>query len=270
MMIMQPKVVRERCEKSCEPTMRSPANLIVIFAMLLLGEVVMGESTQAGGPVQSVHKLSKKVDVTLDYLLYLPPGYESQKAWPLILFLHGAGERGSDIEQVKVEGLPKLIEHGKNLPFIVVSPQCPAGDAWVWKLKSLSALIDEIAAQYKVDQDRIYVTGLSMGGFGTWALAAYAPERFAAIIPICGGGELTSVPRLKRMPVWAFHGAKDDIVPIERSREMVDALTKVQGKAKLTVYPELGHHSWKATYDNPEIYEWLLERKRPPPAKKGG
>jgi predicted peptidase len=243
--------------------------MIVIFAVLLLGEVVMGESTQAGGPVQSVHKLSKKVDLTLDYLLYLPPGYESQKTWPLILFLHGAGERGDDIEKVKENGLPELIEQGKKFPFVIVSPQCPSGEAWVWKLKSLSALIDESAAQYKVDQDRIYVTGLSMGGFGTWALAAYAPERFAAIIPICGGGELTSVPRLKRLPVWAFHGAKDDIVPIERTREMVDALKKVQANVKFTVYPELGHDSWTATYANPEVYKWLLEQKRSRPEKKG-
>jgi predicted peptidase len=200
----------------------------------------MGESTQAGGSVQSVHNLNKKVELTLDYLLYLPPRYASQNTWPLLLFLHGAGERGNDIEKVKANGLPKLIEQGKQFPFIIVSPQCPAGDAWVWKLKSLCTLIDDLSAHYKVDQDRIYVTGFSMGGFGTWALAAYAPERFAAIIPICGGGEVTSVPRLKRLPVWAFHGANDDIVPIERSREMVDALTKAQGKAMLTVYPEIG------------------------------
>jgi len=235
----------------------------------VLGEILMEESSSRAGPLQSVHKLNKKVDLTLDYLLYLPSGYESKSAWPLILFLHGAGERGDDIEKVKENGLPELIEQGKAFPFIIVSPQCPAGDAWVWKLKSLSKLIDEIAAQYKVDQDRIYVTGLSMGGFGTWALAAYNPERFAAIIPICGGGELTSVPRLKRLPVWAFHGAKDDIVPIERSREMVDALTKAQGTAKLTVYPELGHDSWTATYDNPEVYKWLLEQKRLHREKKG-
>jgi predicted peptidase len=239
------------------------------LAELVLGEILMAESSRRAGPLQSVHTLNKKVDLTLDYLLYLPPEYESKNSWPLILFLHGAGERGSDIAKVKEDGLPEMIEHGKNLPFIVVSPQCPAGDAWVWKLKSLSALIDEIAAQYKVDQDRIYVTGLSMGGFGTWALATYAPDRFAAIIPICGGGELTSVPRLKRLPVWAFHGAKDDIVPIERSREMVDALTQSKGKAKLTVYPELGHDSWTATYDNPEVYKWLLEQKRSPREKKG-
>jgi predicted peptidase len=233
-----------------------------------LGDLLMAEYLHWAGSSQSVHKLNQQVDLKLDYLLYLPPGYVSKGGWPLILFLHGSGQRGSDIEKVKEGGLPEMIEQGKKLPFIVVSPQCPEGDAWNWRLKSLSALIDEIVAHYKVDQDRINVTGLSMGGFGTWALAAYTPDRFAAIIPICGGGELTSVPRLKRLPIWAFHGAKDDIVPIARTQELVDALTKVHGNVKFTIYPELKHDSWTATYENPEIYKWLLEQKRSPREKK--
>jgi predicted peptidase len=242
---------------------------IAILALLILGGLLMAESSHGAGPIQSVHKLNKQVDLKLDYLLYLPPGYESKNGWPLILFLHGAGERGSDIRKVNEDGLPEMLEQGKKLPFIIVSPQCPSGEAWNWKLKSLSALIDEIAANYKVDQDRIYVTGLSMGGFGAWALAAYSPDRFAAIMPICGGGELTSVPRLTKLPIWAFHGAKDDIVPIARTQELVDALTKAHGNVKFTVYPELQHDCWTTTYKNPEVYKWLLEHKRSPREKKG-
>jgi predicted peptidase len=214
--------------------------------------------------VQSGHKLNKTIELNLDYLLYLPPDYASKESWPLILFLHGVRERGGDVAMVKANGLPRLIEEGKNFPFVIVSPQCPAGEAWVWKLRSLLALVDEVVSHNKIDPDRMYVTGLSMGGFGTWGLAAYAPDRFAAIVPICGGGEPTSMPRLKRLPIWTFHGAKDEIVPIERTQELVDALEKAGGNVKFTVYPDVAHDSWTATYANPEIYKWLLEQKRSP------
>jgi predicted peptidase len=116
--------------------------------------------------------------------------------------------------------------------------------------------------KYKVDKDRIYVSGLSMGGFGTWSLAAYTPDRFAAIAPICGGGEPFRTRRLTGLPVWVFHGAKDKAVPLERSQEMVDALKKRGGSVKLTIYPEAGHDSWSETYDNPDFYEWLLQQRR--------
>jgi len=123
-------------------------------------------------------------------------------------------------------------------------------------------VIDEIVEKYKVDQDRIYVTGLSMGGYGTWALAGFAPDRLAAIVPICGGGDPRSVRRFRRLPVWVFHGAKDSVVPLSASEEMVEALKKVNGSVKFTVYPEADHDSWTATYDDPELYKWLLEQRR--------
>ena len=130
----------------------------------------------------------------------------------------------------------------------------------------LTALVDEIVDKYKVDEDRIYLTGLSMGGFGTWMLAAYTPERFAAIVPICGGGEVFTTRRLVRMPIWVFHGAKDPVVPLQRSEGMVDAL-KQNKELKFTVYPDALHDSWTATYDNPEVYEWLLAHQREPAEK---
>lgn len=205
-------------------------------------------------------RLDRQVKVELNYLLYLPRDYEKQEVWPLLLFLHGAGERGNDLELVKVHGPPKLIAQGKEFPFIVVSPQCPE-NRW-WEPMELVALLDEIGEKYKVDADRVYVTGLSMGGFGTWRLAFYAPQRLAAIAPICGGGETYWTQEFPDLPVWAFHGAKDAGVPVERSQAMVDALEKQGGHPKLTVYPDAEHDSWTETYNNPALYEWLLSQKR--------
>jgi predicted peptidase len=209
---------------------------------------------------QQACKLDRTARVTLDYLLYLPKDYAGKPAWPLMLFLHGAGERGDNLDVVKVHGPPKLIAAGKEFPFIVVSPQCPKG-RW-WNAFELAALLDEISEKYKVDQDRIYVTGLSMGGFGTWSLAAYQPKRFAAIMPICGGGDAIVTKLFKTVPAWVFHGAKDSVVPVERSEVMVDALEKAAGTVKFTVYPEAGHDAWTETYANPEVYQWLLQQKR--------
>jgi len=196
----------------------------------------------------------------LKYLLHLPKDYDQKESWPLMLFLHGIGERGENLDRVKLHGPPKLIAAGKEFPFIVVSPQCP-GDRW-WKPEDLSALLDEIVGKYKVDKDRIYVTGLSMGGFGTWSLAAFSPDRFAALVPICGGGDPNTAARLAHVPIWVFHGAKDPVVPFKRSEEMVAALKKANGNVKFTVYPEAGHDSWTEAYNNPELYDWLLQQKR--------
>lgn len=197
------------------------------------------------------------------YLLYLPEEYANDtRKWPLLLFLHGRGESGNDLEKVKVHGPPKLIAEGKSFPFIVVSPQSPEGE-W-WSTDMLSGLLDEMVRKYRVDEDRIYVTGLSMGGFGTWALAQRYPHRFAAIAPICGGGNPAEACAIRHLPVWVFHGAKDPVVPLEYSENMVNALERCGGKVKFTVYPEAGHDSWTETYLQPELYEWLLQQRRSP------
>ncbi|MEL7496302.1 MAG: dienelactone hydrolase family protein [Planctomycetota bacterium] len=200
--------------------------------------------------------------VELDYLLSLPSEYESQKEWPLVLFLHGAGERGDDLDKVKVHGPPKLVQAGKAFPFILVAPQCPA-DRW-WEPITLTALLDEIESKYNVDKDRVYVTGLSMGGFGTWNLAAHTPERFAAIVPICGGGDSFVVPRRirNRIPIWAFHGDKDNVVPVKRTQDLADAFKRFNVEIKFTSYPGVGHDSWTETYNNEKLYEWMLAQRR--------
>jgi predicted peptidase len=209
---------------------------------------------------QKPSELDRSGKVQLKYLLHLPKSYAEKESWPLLLFLHGIGERGENLDRVKVHGPPKLIAAGKDFPFIVVSPQCPS-DRW-WKSDDLSALLDEITEKYKVDKDRIYVTGLSMGGFGTWSLAASSPDRFAALVPICGGGDPNTAARLAHVPIWVFHGAKDPVVPVKRSEEMVAALKKANGNVKFTVYPEAGHDCWTEAYENPELYDWLLQQKR--------
>ncbi len=235
-------------------------------------------------------QLTKKVD--LGYLLYLPPGYDAKtaKKWPLILFLHGAGERGTNLAQVSVHGPAKLVKKNPPVPkteseearknreaatkllrenFIVVSPQCPVGERW--DAEALLALLDSVLASHKVDAGRVYLTGLSMGGYGSWALLAQAPERFAAIAPICGGGSSIGIllpgsgkaAALKSLPVWAFHGAKDSVVVLAESERMVAAIRKAGVKdVQLTVYPEANHDSWTATYNNPKLYEWFLSHER--------
>jgi predicted peptidase len=180
--------------------------------------------------------------------------------WPLILFLHGAGERGDNLQRVKRHGVAKVVEAQPDFPFLVVSPQCPPRAAWVPDV--LLALLDSIEQHYDVNPERLYVTGLSMGGFGTWALAMAAPDRFAAIAPICGGGDPSRVGVLRHLPVWAFHGARDPIVPLQRSVEMVEVLRQCGGDVQLMVYPEAGHDAWTATYANPELYTWLLTHSR--------
>jgi predicted peptidase len=240
-------------------------SLIILAVCLgLMGQAAMGAKMGKTGE-QSSQEFSKKITkkVECKYLLYLPADYgkDSKRKWPLMMFLHGAGERGSNLEVVKKHGPPKLIVQGKSFDFIIVSPQCPNDLWWPEQTDTLINLLDEIEKKYRVDTEKVYLTGLSMGGFGTWSLACRYPQRFAAIAPICGGGERYAGYRLKNIPVWAFHGAKDNIVPVEKSKEMVEAVRKAGGEAKLTVYPDADHDSWTQTYNNPELYEWFLSHK---------
>jgi predicted peptidase len=226
-----------------------------------------GGKEPAGKQVEKQFEKEVTVKVRLNYLLYLPREYATgKKAWPLLLFLHGGGETGTDISKVKKHGPPKLIEAGKDFPFIVVSPQ---SQRFGWNPQALGALLDDVAAKYRVDPDRIYVTGLSMGGMGTWALAADRPGRFAAILPICGGGNPADAKKLKDLPIRIYQGAKDPVVRLDTAERMEKALKAAGAKnVKLIVYPDAGHDSWTQTYDNPEVYEWLLKHRRPAAQKE--
>jgi len=144
-----------------------------------------------------------------------------------------------------------------------VSPQCPANQWWTDHLEALTALLDQTARKYRVDRDRVYVTGLSMGGYGTWALLARHPERFAAALPICGGGNRAGLARAMDLPIWAFHGEADPVVPLDETTRLVDAMkTRGARNVKLTTYPGVQHDSWTQTYDDPAVWEWLFAQKR--------
>lgn len=236
--------------------------IVTIFAM---AGCMQTEKTAQFKEHENQFETTLSQNVSLGYLLYLPDDYEtSAQEWPLVLFLHGAGERGDNLDLLKLHGPPKLAAAGKSFPFILAAPQCPRNDWWTAKTEALAALVDHLAQTYRVDSSRLYVTGLSMGGYGTWSLITQYPETFAAAIPICGGGDdVLARFRLQMMPVWAFHGAKDNIVPLRKSEEMVNALRQVGNtNAALTVYPEAGHDSWTDTYNNPDVYDWLLSHKK--------
>lgn len=235
-----------------------------------------GESPANRPPIplgQTRRELHRKVErpVELEYLLFVPEAYDAteHKLWPMILFLHGAGERGRDLERVKTHGPPKIVESKPDFPFIVVSPLCPVGRTW--DDDELIELVDEVCDRCRVDRDRVYLTGLSMGGFGSWSLAISYPERFAAVAPICGGGSAVKAilygdsekgRALRTLPFWAFHGARDTVVPPSSSQAMVDALKSLGCEVEYTVYPDADHDSWTRTYDDPKLYEWFLAHSR--------
>lgn len=220
---------------------------------------------------QTSHVLDQQLTkpVRLNYLLHVPAAAKADagRKWPLILFLHGSGERGGDVNRVRAHGLPKQIETQPDFPFIVVSPQCPANTHWGYHFDALIALLDDITASYPVDDERVYLTGLSMGGAGAWNLAAFYPERFAALAPVCGSnawivGDPAQVCALKDTPTWAFHGALDTVVPLLASAVLVSALRECGGDVRFTVYEDVGHNSWDRAYATPELYDWLLSHRR--------
>jgi len=204
----------------------------------------------------------------LDYLISLPLQYSSEEAdWPLILFLHGAGERGNNLQLLRKHGIPRIVSEMADFPFITISPQCPENDWWLNKLQDLKFLLDTVIKQYRVDISKMYLTGLSMGGFGTWHMAVEYPDLFAAIAPVCGGGlGILGFPErvleIKDLPIWAFHGGKDNIVSAEESRILIRTLKDAGGRPLLKIYPEAGHDSWTETYSDPELYEWFMSNQK--------
>jgi predicted peptidase len=237
-------------------------------AALLLG---VGGCAAAAAPLpppgeQAPQRMERRVvrEHGAHYLVFLPPGHHARQRWPMILFLHGAGERGDDLSQVAVHGPPRLVQQRPDqFPFVVVSPQVPADR--IWSVPVLDALLDEVTERYAVDPDRIYVTGLSMGGYGTWHLAFEFPHRFAAIAPISGGGTITGACTVRHLPVWVFHGAQDEVVPVAHSEELVGRLRGCDGRVRYTRYEDAGHDAWTRTYENPELYRWFLRHRRGAP-----
>jgi predicted peptidase len=249
---------------------------IILLLPLLLGlcacKHLKNSTAMKTGQTAETFSIKRKQVLTADYLLFLPDGYDPGKRWPLILFLHGAGERGTNVWLVAKHGPPKIDTQGAKFPFIIVSPLCPAGKFWSDDL--LLALLNDVEKKFAVNTHRVYLTGLSMGGFGTWNLGLSHPEKFAAIAPVCGGGETipitlakhydpATLAQLQSLGVWAFHGGKDTTVATEESERMVAALKNAGcTDVKLTIYPEAGHDSWTQTYANPELFAWFLQHSR--------
>ena len=242
--------------------------------------IILSASSLFAG--QTAQKMKEKVSgQKLSYLIHVPDVAAPADGWPMLLFLHGAGERGRNLEEVKVHGPPKLIDKFPELKnSVVVSPQCPRNSWWV--SKTLMALVREVLSSHgkKINEQRIYVTGLSMGGYGSWDLISKNNDFFAAAAPICGGGsierlkgvlktkgakpfDINDLIKVKDMPIWAFHGSNDKTVPQKESEVLVEALKEAGNKSiKFTSYKGVGHDSWTRTYNNPKFYKWLYSQER--------
>ncbi len=199
------------------------------------------------------------------YLLFTPKAYENAggKKWPLIVYLHGGSRRGKDVEQLGEPGfgLPAIVDRNESFPFVVLSPQCPEGEYWT-DTEAVIALLDEVMSKYAVDASRVYLTGHSMGGFGTWYLAYKHPEKFAAIAPMSASLVITAwASRLKEMPIWAFHGEKDNLVPVSDTQDLIDRLRALGNEVRFTVLPNRDHYILDA-YENQELYSWFLQHAK--------
>ncbi|MCC5808346.1 MAG: prolyl oligopeptidase family serine peptidase [Opitutales bacterium] len=233
--------------------MKMTAHLLIL-GLLILSPAIIGKETKGTFSMEVTRT------VTYPYLVITPEDFDAEQPAPLMLFLHGAGERGDDLLAVKKHGpFSKLKELEINC--ILLVPQCPPGEGWVPEV--LAGLLDEVEARYVIDSSRIYVTGLSMGGHATWALAGFQPERFAAIAPICARGRSEDAAKLAGVSIWAFHGDADRVVPLERAQAMIDTVKAAGGEPRFTIYPDAGHDAWTPTYNDPEFYSWLFSQKLP-------
>lgn len=220
-------------------------------------------TAKSAGPAEGQSAQTPVAKDGYAYWLHLPPGYVSDKKarWPVMIFLHGSGERGSDLDKVKVHGPPKIAGRDPDFPFILISPQLP--EEQDWDIAKLDAIVMKVSKAHRVDPKRLYLTGLSRGGHAAWRWAAAEPMRFAAVAPVAGTGDPKTACALKDTPLWAFHGDRDDVVKPAGSWNMAEAIRKCGGNPRLTIYPDLGHNAWDPAYDDPALYLWMLEKRLP-------
>ncbi|MEI6138845.1 MAG: dienelactone hydrolase family protein [Mariniphaga sp.] len=224
---------------------------LLSFAVSLTAKTPVGNSP-----------LIKEKSKTYPYLAYLPNGYDKSdtKVWPLIIYLHGSSCKGNNLERLKKYGPPFYLDRGMDVDAIVISPQCPSNKNWTagtW----FESFYQELKVKYNIDPSRVYLTGMSLGGFGTWDLASRYPEYFAAIMPLCGGGQTRMVETIKDIPTWVFHGEVDRKVNLRRSQEMVGALQDLGSRPKFSVLKGQGHGIQKV-YSDQNIYKWLLSQHK--------
>jgi predicted peptidase len=253
-------------------------------AALVGGLLLALPAAGADDPKEGLKLLEKRTYTdpagkTLLYRLLKPEGYDPAKKYPLVIFLHGAGERGNDNEAQLKHGVKEFVKSDvrKKYPCFLIAPQCPTRQVWAGLEGGFGShkqaakpsepgrlvleLIGAMQKEYSIDPNRIYLTGLSMGGYGTWDLLARRPKLFAAGAPVCGGGDESTAEKIANIPIWVFHGDKDTSVPVARSRTMVEALKKAGGHPKYTEYPGVGHNSWDKAYADPELMKWLFAQK---------
>lgn len=255
-----------------------PGPMLAGMREIVMASILGVCSTLAGQP--EAREWTAPDGTVVKYRWSAPETLEAGKTYPLVLFLHGAGERGDDNSAQIKHGVLPLLEGANKLkqPCFLIAPQCPAERWWApvnretmglsaakqpnSLLDSVLALVEETLKKQPVDAKRFYVTGLSMGGFATWDLLGRAPGRIAAAVPICGGGDPTQVAKFKDIPIHAFHGEADSVVPVRTTRDMITALEKAGGKPAVTYYPGVNHDSWTQTYDDPELIRWLFEQRQ--------
>jgi predicted peptidase len=254
---------------------------IILWAVLLLLQTVTAMAQQNSLFDKLLY--ANKGD-TLPYRLLKPVNPESKELFPLVIFLHGKGERGTDNE-VQIKHISEFFldtRYRGKYPCFVIAPQCSKKDTWAdysgnkddisenptKPTRLLLKLIEEVSKEFPIDPSRIYITGLSMGGYGTWDLISRFPNKFAAAVPICGGGSPKIAPEIKHIPIWAFHGAQDRIVSPEESRRMIKALRDAGGTPGYTEYPDVEHNSWVHAYKEPHLIHWLFKQKLANPTSK--
>lgn len=251
-----------RCTKD---PMMNPWKTALLAAALTLPGVAVAGANRPAAKAASVEGQTPQPPIeagNYPFQLFLPHGYnaDAKARWPLLIFLHGSGERGDDVAKVKVHGPPKIADRDPAFPFILVSPLL--GTDQDWDIDRLERLLAHVERSYRVDRSRIYLTGLSRGGHASWRWAIAQPRRFAAVAPVAGRGNPGEACRLMDLPIWAFHGDRDDVVMPEGSFAMARAIRACAGrKARLTIYPDLGHNAWDPAYDDPKLYEWLLQQR---------
>jgi len=249
----------------------------VLVALLAMPTAALGADAK---DVFEPHVFDGADGAKLPYRLMQPKDYKPEKKYPLVLFLHGAGERGTDNLIQLVHGMNDFAkdENRDKYPCFVIAPQCPDKKRWVeveWTadahdfdeqpsetMRLVIALLDALEKKYSIDKSRLYVTGLSMGGFGAWDLICRFPNKFAAAAPVCAGADEKQAPKLAKIPIWTFHGDNDTVVKPARSRNMIAAIKQAGGKPLYTEYEGVGHDSWVAAYRDPKLMEWLFAQKR--------
>ncbi|HEX4142562.1 MAG TPA: dienelactone hydrolase family protein [Pirellulales bacterium] len=268
--------------------MRSVLALLVLWELSAMGcsqdVTKLYEAKRFNSTVFDPSNVGASPKLSLPYRLLKPARIEPGKLYPLVLFLHGAGERGDDNEK-QLMYLPTWLASDKNrrsYPCFVIAPQCPDDERWsdvTWgeavsqpigamtkPMRTVVALLDDFCEHNPVDPARIYLTGLSMGAYGSWDLAERMPERFAALVPVCGGGDETQASRLVGLPIWAWHGDEDKAVPVERSQRMIAAIEAAGGTPRYTELKGVGHDSWVQAYDGPDnVLSWMFEQVKPAP-----